>query len=143
MAAMKVCFITGLRIMTVGVLMFLGVMHAPYWDPGDIPTTFREHGFALTYYSGLRQSPGSLAVVLAPLARLGESWVWGAVGGSLGRTIARRWARPGGRATADPAAGDWLICVAGRLAQSKSAVPLRAHRPMSPCCPFTASDTPR
>ena len=62
---------------------------------GDIPTTFREHGFALTYYSELRQSPGSLAVVLAPLARLGESWVWGAVGGLLGRTIARRWARPG------------------------------------------------
>jgi len=94
-AAMKVGFITGLPIMTVGVLMVLGVMHATVSGPGDVPTTFREHGFALTYYSELRQSPGSLAVVLAPLARLGESWVWGAVGGSLGRTIARRRARPG------------------------------------------------
>ena len=105
MSAMKVCFLAGLPIMTAGVLMLLGIMHAIVLGPGDIPTTFREHGFALSYYSELRQPPGSLAVVLAPLARLGESWVWGAVGGSLGRTIARRCGRPGGRATADPTSG--------------------------------------
>ena len=104
-AAMKVCFITGLPIMTVGVLMVLGVMHATVLGPGDLPTTFRDHGFAITYYSELRQSPGSLAVMLEPLARLGESWVWGAVGGSLGRSIARRCGRPDGRATADPSSG--------------------------------------
>ena len=105
MSAMKVCFLAGLPIMTAGVLMLLGIMHAIVLGPGDIPTTFREHGFALSYYSELRQPPGSLAVVLAPLARLGESWVWGAVGGSLGRTIARRCGRPDGRATADPSGG--------------------------------------
>ena len=105
MAAMKVCFLAGLPIMTAGVLMLLGVMHATVLGPGDVPTTFREHGFALSYYSELRQPPGSLAVVLAPVARLGESWVWGAVGGTLARTIARRRGRPGGRATADPCSG--------------------------------------
>lgn len=102
---MKVCFLAGLPIMTAGVLMRLGVMHAIVLGPGDVPTAFREHGFALSYYSELGQPPGSLAVVLAPLARLGESWVWGAVGGSLGRTIARRCGRPDGRATADPSSG--------------------------------------
>ena len=58
MAAMKVCFLAGLPIMTAGVLMLLGVMHAIVLGPGDVPTTFREHGFALCTTASLVNRPG-------------------------------------------------------------------------------------
>jgi hypothetical protein len=95
MAAMKISFIAGLPIMAAGVLMLLGVMQATVLGPGDTPTTFREHGFAFTYYSQHTHSPAPLSVLLAPLARLPESWIWGSVGGVLGRWIScrRGWLR--------------------------------------------------
>jgi hypothetical protein len=90
LAAMKISFIAGLPILAAGVLMLLGVMHATVLGPGDAPTTFREHGFAFTYYSAQPDPPAALSVLFAPVARLGESWIWGAVGGSLGRAVSRR-----------------------------------------------------
>lgn len=73
-AAMKISFIAGLPIMAAGVLMLLGVMQATVLGPVD--------------------TSASLSVLLAPLARLPESWIWGFVGGALGRWIScRRWWR--------------------------------------------------
>jgi hypothetical protein len=90
---MKISLIAGLPIMAAGVLMLLGVMQATVLGPGDTPTTFREHGFAFTYYSQHTHAPAPLSVLLAPLARLPESWIWGSVGGVLGRWISCRRAR--------------------------------------------------
>ena len=58
MAAMRVCFLAGLPIMTAGVLMLLGVMHATVLGRGDVPTTFREHGFALCTTASFVSRPG-------------------------------------------------------------------------------------
>jgi hypothetical protein len=64
-AAMKVSFIASLPIMVVGALMFLEIIDRA-------------------------GSPAPLSILLAPLSHLGQSWIWGTLGGSLGQWIARR-----------------------------------------------------
>lgn len=71
-AAMKISFIAGLPIVVAGLLLLAGVARPD------------AHAY----------SPGGWHVLIAPIARLGESWIWGSVGGTLGRAIA---ARPGFR----------------------------------------------
>jgi hypothetical protein len=88
-AAMKICLIAGMPIMLAGVLMFVGVLGVIVMVPGDMSTAFREHGIAFTYYSAQGTPPTSLSVLVSPLFRLPESWIWGIVGGWLGRRISR------------------------------------------------------
>ena len=88
-AAMRISFIAGVPIMLAGALILFGVMDVVVLGPGDTPTTFHEHGFAYTYYSAERQAPSALAVLVSPLFRLPASWIWGTVGGGLGRWISR------------------------------------------------------
>jgi hypothetical protein len=111
LAAMKISFLAGTPMMFAGLLMLLGILRVIVLGPGDSPTTFHEHGFAYTYYSaqqycwirvsepatqqlaqGIRTAtcpPAPLGVVVAPLFMLPASWLWGALGGLLGRWIAR------------------------------------------------------
>lgn len=67
-ATMKISFIAGLPILVAGLLLLAGVARPD------------AHAY----------SPGAWQVLAAPIARLGESWIWGAVGGTLGRAIAAR-----------------------------------------------------
>jgi hypothetical protein len=67
-AAMKISFIGGLPILVAGLLLLAGIARP------DSPS----------------HSPGGWHLLAAPIARLGESWLWGMVGGKLGRTIAAR-----------------------------------------------------
>jgi hypothetical protein len=83
-AAMKISLMAGLPIIVAGVLMLLGVMHATVVGPNEIPSTFRDHGFAFTYYNPRLDLPAPISVLLAPVARLGESWIWGTLGGRFG-----------------------------------------------------------
>jgi hypothetical protein len=109
-AAVKIALLAGIPAMLAGILMlsgFIGVIVAGRWD---IPTTFREHGFAYTYYNEpmsscwirVQQATGSfkaiesatcppapLGILLAPVFTLPASWLWGLVGGLLGRWIVR------------------------------------------------------
>jgi hypothetical protein len=34
--------------------------------------------------------PSALAILIAPLSRLPEAWIWGSIGGLIGKSIARR-----------------------------------------------------
>lgn len=86
-AAMRVCFIAGLPIMLAGILMLFGVLGLVVLGPGEMPTTFHEHGFTYTYYSAQHSPPAPLSVMVSPLFRLPESWIWGMLGGWLGRRI--------------------------------------------------------
>lgn len=86
-AAMRICFIAGLPIMLAGTLMLFGVLGLVVLGPRDTPTTFHEHGFTYTYYSAQPNPPAPLAVIVSPLFRLPESWIWGMLGGWLGRRI--------------------------------------------------------
>jgi hypothetical protein len=87
-AAVKASFLAGLPIMAAGVLMLFGILRVITLGPADMPTSFQQHGFAYTYYDALHQSPGSLDILIAPLAALPQCWIWGLVGGGLGRWIA-------------------------------------------------------
>jgi hypothetical protein len=87
LAAMRICFIAGLPIMLAGILMLFGVLGLVVLGPGDTPTPFHEHGFTYTYYSAQHNPPAPLSVMVSPLFRLPESWLWGTLGGWLGRRI--------------------------------------------------------
>jgi hypothetical protein len=88
-AAMKVSFIAGIPVMIAGVLMLSRVLGILVVGPGDPTTTFHEHGFAYTYYNAQHQRPGAIHVLLAPVFRLPLSWIWGLVGGGVGRWFMR------------------------------------------------------
>jgi len=88
MAAVKASFLAGLPILVAGVLMLFGILKIVSLGPADMPSTFQQHGFAYTYYSEELQSPSSLNILLAPLFALPQCWIWGALGGALGRWIA-------------------------------------------------------
>jgi hypothetical protein len=87
-AAMQMTAIAGLPIVLVGVLMFLGLVGvsiaAPDRAGGSLPD-----GLTYTYYSALDHRPSALVIVLAPLSKLPEAWIWGALGGNLGRSFLR------------------------------------------------------
>jgi hypothetical protein len=55
--------------------------------PGDVPTTFREHGFTLTYYSTRNDLPAPYVLLFSPLFRLPGSFLWGVIGGLIGRGL--------------------------------------------------------
>jgi len=72
-AAAKVTWLAGVPVMLAGVLMWAGVLDAAALGPADAPT----------------HPATPLSVLAAPLFRLPESWIWGAVGAQLGRRISR------------------------------------------------------
>lgn len=67
-AAMKISFIAGFPILIAGSLLLAGLARP----------------------DALADSPSAWNVLVAPIARLGESWIWGWVGATLGRALARR-----------------------------------------------------
>jgi hypothetical protein len=70
MAAMRMGFIAGLPIMLAAVLMMFGL-------------------FDLRFVGSRLPPPAPWEVLISPLARLPEFWIWGALGGLLGKRIAR------------------------------------------------------
>jgi hypothetical protein len=66
LSAMKTSLITGIPVVLAGLLMVLGMVDVRF--PG---TTL--------------PPPSPVLVLIAPLARLPDAWIWGALGGLLGR----------------------------------------------------------
>jgi hypothetical protein len=115
LAAVKISFLAGIPVMLAGALMLSSVLRVIVLGPGDIPTTFHQHGFTYTYYDATLRScwirvqgpagtwkaiqsvscpPAPLGVLVAPLFSLPASFLWGMVGGLLGRWIGRSRRRP-------------------------------------------------
>jgi hypothetical protein len=94
-AAIRVAIIASLPLVLVGLLMVLGVLEFVELQPGQTPTSFQERGILYTFYKGQQQIPGPAPIVLllSPLLRLPGAWMWGVIGGSLGRKYAS-WRRP-------------------------------------------------
>jgi hypothetical protein len=88
-AAMRLCVIAGIPVMVAGVLMLFGILGTVVLEPGQTPTTFHEHGLAYTYYGAQHYPPTPLGVLVSPLFRLPESWLWGVLGGVVGRWMTR------------------------------------------------------
>ena len=71
LAAMKTAFIAGIPILLGALLVMLGLVSLRF------PGTTIPH-------------PSPLAILIAPLVRLPESWLWGSLGGLLAKWITRR-----------------------------------------------------
>jgi hypothetical protein len=71
MAAVAMSLLAALPVMVSGVLMTLGFFTVKFVGP-DLPPV----------------SP--LAILVSPLARTPEYWIWGALGGQLGKWLVRR-----------------------------------------------------
>jgi len=88
-AAVKLGAVAGMPVMFVGILMLVGIVHLRIVGPGATEATMAEMGLTFTYYTTRAHAPSALTVFTAPLFRLPESWIWGLVGGGVGRAIRR------------------------------------------------------
>lgn len=86
-AAIRASTIASIPLVVIGTLMFAGVLHYVELLPGQAPVSFDERGIIYTFYKGQQQLPGPapLVYVLSPLLRLPGAWLWGSIGGWLGR----------------------------------------------------------
>jgi hypothetical protein len=73
LAAMGMSLIAGIPIMLIAVLLMAGFLDLAFLDS----------------QGGATIRPSALAILLAPLARVPEAWIWGSIGGLLGKRIAR------------------------------------------------------
>jgi hypothetical protein len=89
LAAMRISLIAGLPVAMAGLLMMAGWLGLIVLLPGDVPSTYHQHGFAYTYYTAGGETPSAVSIVAAPLFRLPEAWLWGAMGGAVGRWMSR------------------------------------------------------
>ena len=67
-ASMRTSLITGIPIVIAALLMLLGLVEVRLPDTTHIP-------------------PSPVAMLIAPLVRLPDAWLWGALGGLLGKRI--------------------------------------------------------
>lgn len=87
MAAVRVLLIAAVPMCVLGVLIAFGDVSVRAVGPGDLMPSGIEHHAVYTYYSAAHYTPGAVRLALTPLAGLPESWVWGALGGLLGRGL--------------------------------------------------------
>jgi len=85
MDGIRICAIASLPIVMAGVLMLLGILHVEVLRAGQSPTTFAQHGFTYTFYDSGNHEFSPIAVLIAPMFRILESWMWGTIGGAFGR----------------------------------------------------------
>ena len=84
---MKIAFLASAPTVAAGVLILAKVLGVIVLGPGEAPTTFLQHGFAVTYYSARTHPPAAWLQMLLVLFRVWEAFFWGVLGGLLGRGI--------------------------------------------------------
>ena len=92
-AAVKLSCIAGLPAMQTGLLMLAGILHV---HPAQDVCWIRVSD-SLSLLHQIQTAicpPAALGVLFAPLFILPASWLWGMLGGSLGRWISRGGTRP-------------------------------------------------
>lgn len=96
-AAVKAALLATWPLSALGILAGLGVLKIITLGPGDVPTTFHEHGFAMTFYDHTRLTPYWFPLFMIPILDLPFAALGGWVGGLLGRGYLWWRARPAGR----------------------------------------------
>ena len=94
-AAIRASIIASIPLVVVGVLMWAGILSFVELSPGQSPIS-SDGGIIYAFYKGQQQIPGPapLVMVLSPLLRLPGAWLWGSIGGVLGRRYADWRRRP-------------------------------------------------
>jgi hypothetical protein len=83
-AAAAACLLAGVPVMLLGALLLLGVVDVSVVGPGHAAGGIHAR-LAFTYYSAGDHSVSPLAVMLFPLSRMPIAWLWGSLGGCIGR----------------------------------------------------------
>ena len=86
-AAVRITLLAGAPILVAALLILSGLLRVIVLGPGEAPTTFRQHGFALTYYTAQHHAPAAWLLLLWVVLRLPEAFFLGVIGGLLGRGI--------------------------------------------------------
>ncbi len=86
-AAVRASIIASIPIALTGLLMMTGVLSYTEVLPGHIASTVHDRGILYTFYKGIQQIPGPapLPLLLSPLLRIPGAWLWGSIGGWVGR----------------------------------------------------------
>jgi hypothetical protein len=95
-AAIRASMIASLPVAVMGLLMVSGMLEFVELYPGQTPLPFDQRGIVYIVYKapfGI-PAPAPVAFLLAPLLRLPGAWLWGVIGGSLGRKFANWRRRP-------------------------------------------------
>ena len=87
---MKMTVLTVAPGLVVCALVISGALGVVVLGPEDAPTTAAEHGFAIAWYSADRVGPKPMVIALLICAGILENWIWGALGGTLGRLVRKR-----------------------------------------------------
>ena len=87
---MKMTALTVAPVLAVCALVLSGALGVIVLGPGDAPTTAVEHGFAIAWYNADGVGLKPMAIVLLTLPGVLENWIWGALGGALGRLVRKR-----------------------------------------------------
>ncbi len=74
LAAMRMSLIAGIPIMLIAALLMSGFLDMAFLNPRGAATI----------------RPSALAMLVAPLSRLPEAWIWGSIGSFIGKCIARQ-----------------------------------------------------
>jgi len=87
-AAMRASVIASIPLALIGLLMLTGLLAYAELVPGQKIAMLNARGILYPFYKGIQQIPASapLTLLSSPLLRLPGAWLWGTVGGSLGRT---------------------------------------------------------
>src|SRR5262249_54094558 len=89
-SAIRLTLVAGFPVVLLGALIQVGLIHLRVVR-ADAPLQFVDSTLTYTYVTAHGHAPSTLAILTAPLFRLPEAWIWGLVGGRLGRAIARYW----------------------------------------------------
>lgn len=94
-AAMRASMIASIPLALIGLLMLTGLLPHTELVPGQKIAMLSARGIVYPFYKGIQQipAPAPLTLLLSPLLRLPGAWMWGTIGGSLGRKYAN-WRRP-------------------------------------------------
>ena len=84
-AAAKIISLASVPTLLAELLILSRVLGVVILGPGEAPIPFREHGFALTYYSAQPHAPAGWLLLASVALRLPASFILGVVGGMLGR----------------------------------------------------------
>lgn len=95
-AAMRASVIASIPLAVIGLLMIAGLL--PYTElvPGQKIAMLNARGILYPFYKGIQQipAPAPFTLLLSPLLRLPGAWLWGTIGGSLGRKYVNWRRRP-------------------------------------------------
>ncbi len=89
-AAMKFWLLIKSPACAIAILWGLGILRIITLGPGDLPTTFHEHGFAYTFYAHLNRPTAWQFLFWNPIGDLPFDGVLGWLGGLAARAQARR-----------------------------------------------------